>query len=137
MYRNIPKVFLDIIMSWHDGLVCHVRWDNVYSEWFPLSAGVRQGGVLSPDFYSIYVDDLINILRNANVGCYFQKIFAAAIFYADDMAVLAPSVKGLQKLLTHVTSTALNGTYSTQQKQIICVSGKEQDLFTTPTSLYR
>ena len=70
MDRNIPKIFLDVIISWHDGLVCQVRWDNVYSEWFQISAGVRQGGVLSPDFYSIYVDDLINILRDAGVGCY-------------------------------------------------------------------
>ena len=32
-------------------------------------------------------------------GCYFCKIFAAALFYADDMALLAPSIKGLQLLL--------------------------------------
>ena len=99
MNRNIPKVFLGGIISWHDGLTCRVCWDNFYSKWFQISAGARQGGVLSPDFYSIYVDDLIDILRDAGIGCYIQSIFAAAIFYADDMAVLSPSVKGLQKLL--------------------------------------
>ena len=44
MERNIPKIFLDVIMTWHDGLMCRVRWENTYSEWFSISAGVRQGG---------------------------------------------------------------------------------------------
>ena len=99
MDRNIPKSLLDIIITWHDGLMCRVRWDGVFSDWFSISAGVRQGGVLSPDFYNIYVDELISILQQAGVGCHFHQIFAAAIFYADDIAVLAPSVKALQLLL--------------------------------------
>ena len=62
-------------------------------------AGVRQGGILSPDFYSLYVEDLIIILKAANVGCYVMDIFVASLFYADDMAILAPSLRGLQLLL--------------------------------------
>ena len=99
MDRNVPKTFLDIIITWHDGLFCRVRWDGVYSEWFSISAGVRQGGVLSPDFYSIYVDELIDILKKNGIGCHMRGVFAAALFYADDMAVLAPSLKGLQRIL--------------------------------------
>ena len=86
-------------MTWHDGLYCRVKWDGVYSDWFRISAGVRQGGVLSPDLYSLYVDDLICILESIGVGCYIKGMFAAALFYADDMAVLSPSIKGLHKLL--------------------------------------
>ena len=99
MERKVPLVFLEIIMTWHDGLFCRVKWDGHYSEWFRISAGVRQGGVLSPDLYSLYIDDLITILKSLGIGCYVRGIFAASLFYADDMAVLAPSIKGLQKLL--------------------------------------
>ena len=99
MNKKVPKVFLDIIMTWHNGLQCRVKWDGVYSEWFHITADVRQGGVLSPELYCLYVDDLISILQSMRVGCYVKNIFAAALFYADDMAVLAPSLKGLQKLL--------------------------------------
>ena len=97
--RNIPLVFLEIIMSWYGNLRCRVKWDDSFSDYFSILAGVRQGGILSPDFYSIYVDDLLLRLQNAKKGCYFHNVFAAALFYADDMAILSPSIKGLEYLL--------------------------------------
>ena len=96
---NTPKIFLDILITWYDGLQCRVKWDGYHGDWFPVTAGVRQGGILSPDFYNIYVDDLIRKLQQTGVGCYVSMVFAAAIFYADDMCVLSPSLRGLQTLL--------------------------------------
>ena len=66
---------------------------------FEVKAGVRQGGILSPILYSIYVDSLIEELEKLKVGCHVLEIFMAALFYADDMALLSPSIKGLQVLL--------------------------------------
>ena len=97
--RGLPIAFIDVIISWYDGLACRVKWDDAFSEWFFVTAGVRQGGVLSPDFYCIYVDDLISHLKSLQKGCYYLDMFAAALFYADDMAILAPSLKGLKSLL--------------------------------------
>ena len=99
MERQIPLVFLDIIVSWYNGLLCCVRWGDQHSDWFEVTAGVRQGGVLSPDFYCIYVNDLLQKLKSLNIGCHYLGVFAAAFFYADDMAIVAPSIHGLQKLL--------------------------------------
>ena len=99
MERNIPLIFLNIIISWYKDLLCCVRWGDQQSDWFEVTAGVRQGGILSPDFYNIYVDDLISKLRSLRIGCYYLDIFAASLFYADDMAIIAPSLHGLQKLL--------------------------------------
>ena len=102
--RNTPKIFLDILISWYTGLQCRIKWDGYFGNWFPVSAGVRQGGILSPDFYNVYTDDLIYILRKSGIGCHISNIFAAALFYADDMCVLAPSLHGLQKLLNICSS---------------------------------
>ena len=52
-----------------------------------------------PDLYNIYVDGLICILKSSGVGCYIRKLFAAALLYADDMCILAPSLKGLHTVL--------------------------------------
>ena len=48
---------------------------------------------------TVYTDDLITILKSMGIGCHILDKFAAALFYADDMAIMAPSLKGLQKLL--------------------------------------
>ena len=102
--RDTPKCFVDLLISWYQDLQCRVRWDGFYGDWFCITAGVRQGGVLSPDLYNIYVDGLISILQSSGVGCYVRGVFAAAIFYADDMCILSPSIKGLQRLLNICSS---------------------------------
>ena len=60
--KNFPISFAQIMISWHNGLQCRVNWNNTYSEWFQISAGVRQGSILSPDLYCLYVDEIIEIL---------------------------------------------------------------------------
>ena len=54
---------------------------------------------MSPDLYSIYVDDLLKKLQSLQKGCYYLHLFAAAYFYADDIAIMAPSIKALKALL--------------------------------------
>jgi hypothetical protein len=62
-------------------------------------AGIRQGGVLSPYFFAVYVDFLVNKIQSRNIGCYFYGLCAAIFLYADDIILLAPSIGGLQQLL--------------------------------------
>ena len=69
------------------------------SPWCPKLYQPKLHKVLSPDFYSIYVDELIEILKHANKGCYLHHSFAAALFYADNMAIMAPTIKALASLL--------------------------------------
>ena len=77
-----------------------MRWGNTTSDWFEIKAGVRQGGVLSPALYSIYVDELVEILVKLGIGCHLKDVFLSILLYADDMALTSPSLKGLQILLS-------------------------------------
>ena len=56
-------------------------------------------GVISPHFYGIYTDDLIKILRNCRIGCHLIELFLACIFYADDLALMAPLRSTMQLLI--------------------------------------
>ena len=54
-----------------------VRWGNTFSDSFPVSNGVRQGGVLSPIVFTIYIGDLCKL----GVGCHWDSLFAGALCY--------------------------------------------------------
>ena len=57
--RNVPFCLIAVLCDWYDKLYAMVRWNVVTSSMFSVKCGVRQGGVLSPWLFNIYVDDLI------------------------------------------------------------------------------
>jgi len=61
--------------------------------------GVRQGGIISPILFSVYLDGLLLQLRNSDVGCYIGNFFVGALAYANDLALLAPSASAMRLLL--------------------------------------
>ena len=76
----------------------HVKWGQLISYFYQLNTGVRQGGVLSPFLFGIFLDDLANLINKANVGCRVGGSCTAVFLYANDVILLAPSVDALQTL---------------------------------------
>ena len=83
-----------------------VRWGNSLSDGFPN--GVRQGGVLSPILFTIYIDNLLGDLCKLGVGCHWDSLFAVAVCYADDLVLLTPSPSALRVMLNCCESFAIS-----------------------------
>jgi len=89
--KGVPAVFIRLLCNWHKRMKCSVLRNNVFGDIFAVNCGVRQGGVLSPILFSIYVDDLIGELRNSGYGIYIGRLFVGCILYADDILLLSSS----------------------------------------------
>ena len=74
---------------------------NSVSSKFTVSNGVRQGGILSPFLFNIYMDDLSVKLTKCPTGCIAGGTIVNHLMYADDIVLLSPSATGLS-LLLHV-----------------------------------
>ena len=51
---------------------------------------MRQGSVLSPALWCVYLDDLIKKLRDLKLGVHVAGVWMGATGYADDLVLLAP-----------------------------------------------
>ena len=48
---------------------CKVIWNGQISNKFSVNNGVRQGAVSSAVLFSVYIDDLIKLLKRSRFGC--------------------------------------------------------------------
>ena len=66
---------------------------------FTISNGVRQGGILSPKIFALYMNGLTDELSNSYAGCYINDKCINHIMYADDSCLMAPTGTAMQNLL--------------------------------------
>ena len=85
--------------------------------------GVRQGSVLSPTLFNVYIDSLSLKLSQSNIGCKLNSQFYNHLVYADDTVLLAPSPTALQKLINICTDFArCHGlVYNEEKTKYMCV----------------
>ena len=74
-----------------------MKWGDQLSASFQLLAGVRQGGVLSPILFSVYIDNVLDKLNKR--GCKMSLLDLGSFLYADDLILIAPSVAELQAMV--------------------------------------
>jgi len=76
-----------------------VKWSGCYSQCSSVKSGIRQGGILSPLLFNIYIDSMISALRLSDLGCHIGDTYIGCIAYADDIILLSASLGNLQKML--------------------------------------
>jgi len=98
MKRLVPTELLVVIENWFSKCFTCVNFMSALSSFFQLKCGVRQGGVLSPHFFALFIDEVVNSVKSLGIGCYMRHMCMSIILYADDILLLAPSIGCLQQL---------------------------------------
>ena len=94
--KGLPRAFIDIIVMWYSNLYAVVCWNGFP---FAVTSGVRQGGILSPILFNLYVNCIITSLKHLDYGCHMYNAFIGCIMYADDLLLLSASILDLQAML--------------------------------------
>ena len=86
LYKNhLCPLTLRLLMNSYCSQKMRIRWNGAYYDTFTICNGVKQGGVLSPLLFNIYLEELLLKLEAQGLGCHRNGMFVAAFFYADDI----------------------------------------------------
>ena len=66
------------------------------SEPFGMTCSLRQGCVLSPLLFSLYINSLVEKLKAAGVGVECRGRLVSALLYADDAVLFAEDEEGMR-----------------------------------------
>ena len=64
-----------------------------------MKNGIRQGSILSPYLFNVYVDELNHRLNKKGVGCHIGGLPTNNFSYADDLVLVSPSPTAANELL--------------------------------------
>ena len=96
--RKVPLIFIRLLAFWYKFQTLCIKWGQSISLFFSVTNGVRQGSVLSPYLFCVYVDKISKRLNSVKIGCKLKDMLINHLFYADDLCLFCPSSRGLQKL---------------------------------------
>ena len=93
------KIF-KVIMSMYSDVKSCIRHNNLYSNFFKCSIGLRQGEVLSPILFSLFLNDIeLKFQANIDAGISLEDLNLYTLLFADDMVLFSETIEGLQKSL--------------------------------------
>ena len=113
LQSNVGGNVYDLIKDMCNKSHCAVQIrQNTSTKYFPYNGGVRQGYVLTPLLFNLFINELPVLLEHDKVDPFIlpngEKI--SSLLYADDLIIISQSASGLQNGLIFYQSFVLNGT---------------------------
>jgi len=119
--KNVPYCIIRLIKDNYLRQNVSVLWDTYRSQTFHVSNGVKQGGVLSPILFTMYIDVLLKRLRDSGLGCVMNHVYIGALAYADDITLLCPSIRGMNIMLDICNDFAIEFDLMFNAKKTMCI----------------
>ena len=92
LYENIKEMYKSISYL--------VKMQGGHLEPIESSVGLKQGGVLSPLLFNLYIDDMKDIFDNTCDPITFLKYPLSHLLYADDLVLISTTQDGLNNCLS-------------------------------------
>ena len=96
---GIHGKFFSAIKALYNSVSVCIRLNEICLDWFNINVGLRQGCLLSPILFNLFIDDLACKLKAVGEGVDIGEEKLCLLLYADDIVLLSDSENGLQNML--------------------------------------
>jgi exonuclease III len=129
----LPPAHWLFLREWYNSSSAHVRWNTVSSFSFHPSRGTKQGSLLSPLFFNVFIDDLLSRLHRSPFGLRMGSHQFSSMAYADDISLVAAQPQDLQELISICADYASHWRFSFGIKKSRCMIAGKCPLMSGPS----
>ncbi len=106
-----------------------IKWNGFIQRctYFKVTRGTRQGSILSPVLFNIFLSELMNLLSYHTSGIHVGNKLYNSFAYADDISLFSSTVPGLKELINICTNYSDTWRFNFGINKTKCmVSGKQR-----------
>ena len=103
---RLPPTVTRVLIFAYQRQYAWVRWGNMKSCEFGILNRTRQGSVLSPALFTVYVQELLYKVKALSTGCHTGATFLGVVAWSDNFLLTAPTRGAMQAMLDTCSSFA-------------------------------
>ncbi|XP_072025055.1 uncharacterized protein [Amphiura filiformis] len=88
-----------LIDSLYDNVQAKVKFGDIETDFFNVEEGVKQGCVLSPVLFCVFMHEFTKLLNSHDIGVRIHDVCTGSLFWADDVVLLANDENELNRML--------------------------------------
>ena len=126
---GIPGDITKLIYVYLNNQNARIVWNNIKGFYKKINTGVRQGGILSPLLFKIYINELLMKFNELEQGCKLGISKLNILAYADDVVIFCNTYEGLNELFVELEKF-LNNNYlklNSNKSKVVIFQRKRQN----------
>ncbi|MBL0711160.1 MAG: hypothetical protein JJV99_09150, partial [Colwellia sp.] len=94
--RKMSRLVIRLLLYMYTNQMLQVKWGGKITSQFCVLNGMKEGGVLSPILFTVYIDGMLERLKESGIGCYLSNSCVVGLAFADDVEMLCPTLSSMQ-----------------------------------------
>jgi hypothetical protein len=103
-HYKLSGCFFNILKNMYDEVKYSIKFTEGETSSVSSKIGVKQGCVLTPKLFPLYLNDMVKIFDNICDPITINNINVSCLMYADDIVLISESAKGIQNCLNKLSN---------------------------------